>query len=635
MIKITSNHLTKLFLWIIGPGLLSGLDVWAHPPTHPVERANVHHLQADFRIPPLTDGSIPWFTAHSRRLPARPLWSPLRMDSTELVADLQISSLSLSPDSLLRGDTLLVSFSVQNNGLAQINTGNWLDRLYLSSQPEWDINQARLLAEDIRDQTLAIGNAYDTRIPIKIPADIPPDLYYLYLLTDANNQLIEGREGEVNNILRSTPIRVVNHPDLQILSLVSARDSLLRGDTLAVSYVIQNNSPTATSSGAWRNRLYLSRQPEWDSTQVILLREVNRNQPLDGGASYAENPIVTIPPAIPPDFYYLYLMIDVGNQVREDSLGERNNILRSGPIQITRLPPDLQVSNIEISEDSLNRNQKFTLSFRVRNEGHQRTSDSTWLDRVYVSYLPQWNPQRAVFLDSLLQQQYLDSAQFYEVTRELRLPSTFTRGTYYLYLVIDAKNQVEEPQGGENNNLVRSIPIFLNGIDPVDMVLSPILLPITATAGQFINLQWRVDNQGNPDELVKLWEDAVYLSLDTLWSPATDTLLGVWKQFNPFNADNFYIENRDFRLPYEVSGDYYLFIVADHENLNNDFNLRDNQLTNRNENGQPIPLQITRLPYPDLAVRNPVATTALAGQSAQFRWETQNLAPVAPIPAPG
>src|SRR5262249_37795347 len=123
--------------------------------------------------------------------------------------DLRVSNVQPSASTGEPGQSLTVTWTATNAGTAEA-TGNWVDRLYLSS--DGTFNGATLLASVANAGSLAAGASRSVSVTVTLPRLADGD-YTLLVLTDADGVVYEGAN-EGNNSATSAGTFALRHADL-------------------------------------------------------------------------------------------------------------------------------------------------------------------------------------------------------------------------------------------------------------------------------------------------------------------------------------------------------------------------------------------------------------------------------------
>jgi parallel beta-helix repeat protein len=401
------------------------------------------------------------------------------------------------------------------------------------------------------------------------------------------------------------------------------------------------NAGQATAAGPWVDRIYLSDDDQFGGDTPVS-DPIGFEGSLAAGQSVERIHEITIPRnRIPEDrTYYLIFVTDAANNVNE-FFREGNNI-RIVPITLRRLRlPDLKVESLEAPETAFAGNS-VTVRWTVQNAGDGATDASEWTDWVYVSAdnVPDVDDPIRVPVQNV---SYLNAGERYTSSVTLSIPKPLI-GSYKILVYTDfngsnnlgGRMAVEESD--ERNNWDKVHSITLQAPPLPDLRVKAVRAPDTAFANETIAVGWTVKNDAMdadtaPDE--SAWEDAVYLSEDALFSPATDRLLGVRAHTGGLARNAEYAVN-DFavRLPNNVRGQWFVLIVTDHRNQVFEYVGEGNNVgVRRNAQEEPVPLSITNTP-PNLAVEEALTApeTATAGHSITVSWRVKNVGAFAAQP---
>ncbi len=488
-------------------------------------------------------------------------------------ADLSIQSLILQ-DTATQGDVIPVSFSINNTGTktAYVLHG-WMDRLYLSSSPVWNSSNLTNLNTQHFTAALLPDSSYTVQVGVNISLNVAEGFYYLYLFTDCENRIYEYIN-ESNNILRSTPIYIQAYPPIDLTTTATSAPSAANsGNSIIVSWSVQNIGGGTTLAANWYDGIYLSQDPVFSSATDVLLTEKKRNGPLVPGNSYSTTQQVTIPNGYSGTWYILVVAdrMDVHHDINR-----LNNTGTPQPIAITLTPsPDLIIADYSAPVSAVS-GQPVTITWKVSNAGAGPTLSSGWIDRFYISsdYVIDQNDK---ILGSKAYTGSLGSGMFYADTAEFFIPSLAT-GNYILIIKTD-NNNVEYEHNAENNNTVSGM-LFINQPPPADLQVTAITKPDSALAGDQVTIGWSVKNFGS-NPAAGWMKDNIYLSQDTSWE-VTDLLIG--SVFSQINIQPLFELNRSitFPLPGLTPGHYHVIVRTDVSNNINETSETNNQNATQN-----------------------------------------------------
>jgi hypothetical protein len=210
--------------------------------------------------------------------------------------------------------TVRVQWAVANEGTGTANP-SWWDRVYFSTNELWDSSD-RILSDVYMNSALAVGTSYTNARTITLPS-VAAGRYYLILRADAAGQLWES--SETNNSL-VIPLDVVT-ADLAVSEFRITGGSIA-SNKVQFTWTVSNQG-SGTANPSWWDRVYLSTNETWESTDHIL-SDVYVSQTLAIGASYANTRTVNLP-SLPAGQCYLILRTDAAGQLYEAA--ETNNLL--------------------------------------------------------------------------------------------------------------------------------------------------------------------------------------------------------------------------------------------------------------------------------------------------------------------
>ncbi|MCC6476838.1 hypothetical protein IT157_07245, partial [bacterium] len=227
-------------------------------------------------------------------------------------------------------------------------------------------------------------------------------------------------------------------------------------------------------------------------------------------------------------------------------------------------------------------------------------SNATWTDNIYINSIPTFN--RYTWLgQSVNRQGPLASQASYTVSRTISLGAGYPAGSSYNWVETDVHGTIneygyEDPNHDGASHTVISYPAQ-------DIEASNLVAPASGQSGQNVNVSWTVQNISAYSTVSTFWTDALYLSVDPVLSPATDTRVATVDRTGGLAAGASYSRNISVMLPNGLAGEFYWIVKTDSANTVNDSNPVNNSFT------RATPIEITLTIPPDLI------TSALAGES--------------------
>jgi hypothetical protein len=537
-------------------------------------------------------------------------------------SDLAVTSVS-APANAFAGQAITVGWAVTNQGIYPTDVSSWYDAVYLSASPVFDPAQSRQLGTLAHYGSLDLGAGYVNSLSVNVPADVLPTnapsvTNYLFVRTDAGNAVVE--QTKTNNVLAAPsplivqPVPPVLPADLAVTS-VGAPGTVVAGRSATISWTVSNVGATPTSGSSWGDSVYLSY-----GTNLVIGRDwfigtVAHLGSLGPGQSYQQSQVLPIPTCAVGQFY-VQVVADSAHQV--SGTETLTNIVLAASNPTTAVPNP--AARLEVSAlgapASVAAGAPLSLSWTVVNLGSASTQ-APWTDALYFSTNAQYGLAGAHLLGLYPHAGTLAGGASYTQAPTVHVPLCCS-GSWFVYVVTDVSNAVNAA-ACETNDWRRSDTAVAVIPSPFPRLeVAPITLPTGADAGQPWTLQWAVTNTGSAPA-TGAWSDAVYAS--TL--PVLDTtalLLGRFDYTNGLPARGGYVQNQQLSFPDCLSGQFYVFVVADVDWRVNDTNCPPNNTARSTD-----PLPVNGSLYPDLAVSGlSFPSIADAGQALALSWIVTN-----------
>lgn len=521
------------------------------------------------------------------------------------------------PDTMSLYETYPVTFQIRNEGGSAPTIG-WTDRYYLSQSPVYNSNFLTLLGSAYHNAGLMPGASNDKTVNIKLTQNVS-DIYYIYLVTDYNNQINEyAMEG--NNILRSDPITIIK-PDIKPDSLIHAL-SVMSGTTLSLLGELVNPGP-GVYKGNKVSRFYLSDDNVLSTeTDLLLTAKTSSNIVLTTTDTISVPVNVVIPVQSFGEKFILW-QADASEVIYESN--ETNNVLVS-PITIFESPhPDLVASAVVVP-DTIRAGVPFDLTYTLSNTGDVPMNTSM-VDSFFLSFSPSWNRSVATPL-GYRGTSLLDTAAFVLHNVSLEAPFDQNPNEYYIYIITDATSKVYEGSG-EANNILRSDLVYLFSYPDIDITIHSIAgIPDTLMSGQSLPVTYTVQNLSSDPTYFSAWNERLYFSVDSIFNAMTDMAIQIFPyEGGIIDANSEVGTIAMVQLPEGISGDYYIFIETDFNDLNEDINRLNNNNTVR-VGGEAHKIHVKLALYPDLVPTDFVSPVEItSGQFFTITTQVSNAGP--------
>ncbi|HEY8402949.1 MAG TPA: CARDB domain-containing protein, partial [Cytophagaceae bacterium] len=409
--------------------------------------------------------------------------------------DLAVTELII-PTTAVSGQEANFSYTVKNIGAsAPHKTENvWYDHIFISKKNTF-----------VEDSCISIGKYYQSIIPaflpdsfytnlktIKIPEGLVGD-YYVYVVTDKEDKIFEHTFTE-NNIRRSTGtinITAGSYPDLELLSL-TIPDTIYAGKEFTVTYQVKNNG-TGRAALTHYDQLYYSGENVWKPALGIKASSVS--QVLEPGQTVTRQIKAHAPEYIGEVWFFLFT--DCNNAIFENGIEDNNLKGITQPVYIKYAPleADLEIpaSNFPVVAQS---GSIINVSATVRNLGNEATKAGTWADGFYLSSDTLLDADDQVLLLRYFRSSVLNPTATYDINANLELPQGMS-GKYYIIFVVDANKLISNETNRLNNYVIKAINISASPAP--DLIVTSLIAPAEAFAGQKIKVKYTVKNQGGSD----------------------------------------------------------------------------------------------------------------------------------------
>jgi subtilase family serine protease/photosystem II stability/assembly factor-like uncharacterized protein len=568
-------------------------------------------LSNDVRLPSLIEMGLYYLiptTNRSMQL-GIPVAKPITV-TTLIFPDLIVSEDVAFPDHLETDQLLTISWQVDNVGSGNTLVSNWLDYVYLSKDQIKDENDI-WLGSNRHESILVANNQVRLSKTFKIPEYLN-DNYYVCIHTDAFQAINEADEN--NNVTFSQSQINIQHKqtDLTVESAV-APYSAITGQMAALKWRVKNIGSDPCIQNSWIDRVYLSSDETLDENDVML-GEITHSHLLMSEESIEKTLTVNIPSLMDGD-YFAIVLVDAKNTIYEVEAEQNNTFVVSAPIHIHHLFPDLRIESINLNNPLVYANEPVTLAYTMINEG-QTDTYGQWLDRFYLSQDNQLDIETDTIIGEIVHDAQISAkSKICLNSGQLLIPAQIS-DMYTIFVQVDAKNQLYEYQGENNNQALLGVDIKDS---PADLKVINIRAPDTIYAGTAIHVSWDVMNTGHQDTREAFWYDRIYLSRDSILNPDYDIELGNIIHKQPLKAGETYTCAHYFVIRQDLAGTYNIIVQTDAQNQV----YENNQESNNISLGQSEILLIGV--YVDLeASELQSSDQTWAGQTIDVSWTVKN-----------
>ncbi|MCA8962647.1 MAG: hypothetical protein KDC38_19110, partial [Planctomycetes bacterium] len=313
------------------------------------------------------------------------------IDIVEGSADLQFTASGLSNGTAVSGQSVIVDWSVTNNGAVLTNRPTWNDLVYLS--PTSDLGpDAHFVGARTHYGTLEVGEGYDTALSFTVPVWADGALFVIIAVdAPAPGQVYESNE---DDNLVALPLDVTQVlPDLSVTSVDVTLPSFgaIFGQSIDLAWTRQV-SGAALSGSSLVESVFLSIDPFYDPGVDLLVANVTQSTTGLGPMGRAT---VLLPSAgVAAGDYYVIVQTDSSEQY--DETNEDNNAFSSAIVSIAApSPSDLIVECIEVSTVPATIGDALQVPVRIQNTtgtANGRFDIALSLRPPAVGVNPTWNP---------------------------------------------------------------------------------------------------------------------------------------------------------------------------------------------------------------------------------------------------
>jgi hypothetical protein len=564
-------------------------------------------------VGPLTSGALYYWRVQSTNQFGNSAWSGPWSFSTETLPDLTVAQVQV-PSAAWSGQEFQMSWSVKNTGTASTGSTPWADNIYLSLDSTFTLQSFHLATVE-NMSALAPGEQYTNSASFTLPVGATGN-YFLRVVSDAGGAVRELQE--TNNSGRNSAPMIVSltpPPDLQVTSLIAPVNAF-SGQSIDVSWAVNNLGTGATRTDTWEDGIYLSQDTVFNASAVHIGSYTHTGK-LAVGSGYVNSATVALPPNI-HGRYYLYLFTDNTNAVFEHAQ-EYNNHPRTDSLVVTLLPPpDLAVTEFRIP-DSAYSGGYLQLRVKVENQGPGTTTASSWTDLVHLSSRPDFIPDSTTVIGTYVHSTELQPDSSYVIADSVKIPQRIF-GPYYVIVQLDAYNQQFE-YTYKANNIVRSDTVMTVRLtSPPDLIVTHVEVPATAQSGKPLVVQWTTKNNGEGAPYETAWHDRIMMSHLPAFDEDSSFQIGSVEQNSPAAPGTAAPFGTECLLPEGLSGVYYVYVITD--GANEVFE----HLNETNNTGRSAAhVSVTLSPWADLRVQSvQTAATVRAGDSLVVRWTVSN-----------
>jgi subtilase family serine protease len=393
---------------------------------------------------------------------------------TPPLPDLIVENQSVSPSTIVAGNTINVSCTVRNRGIGAASSSRV--GYYLSNDNNYSNNDIYLGDETVT--SLGSNSTNNISDVINIPGNTASGSYFILYRADRHNNISESNENN-NVVARSITINAAQ-PDLIVDNTSLNPTTVLAGSTINVGCRVRNVSVVA--AGSSRLGFYLSSDRNYSNNDTYLGDQGVSSLTSSGTSTVSD--IITIPSGIAPGAYFLLYYADRQNVVTEN---DENNNVASKPITISSSLPDLIVENESVNATTIVAGHTITVNCNIRNRGTGTANASSV--GFYLSTDTRYSSGDVLLGNENVSSLGVNNSSN-NISSILTIPNSTSFGNYYILFHADNQNIITEDNEINNVNSVGVITVVI--CNPATNLTAS---NITASS---TTINWNTPSSGNP-----------------------------------------------------------------------------------------------------------------------------------------
>ena len=432
-----------------------------------------YHIDATNRIGEVTEANNVGYKAFS--VTSRP--------------NLQVSVLSVTPASQIKGGQVTVKYRLFNAGYSRV-TSTIRTRLYYSTDSTIttsDVYLRRDIAIRGMDARTSYPSLTDGTTTIQLPTNAVQGTRYIGAIIDYNKAIPESIDTDNT---RAAAITVIDKiADLVMNTFTAPPTAPGAGTKVTLTFKLQNRG--SQDAGAFDVAFYYGASTSRSGLTFLGRQSITGipKSSIDGQRTF----VVTLPKSVTAGRRYLHYHIDYLNKISE-STKVNNYGVRS--ITITG-KPNIQVAFLGLQPTSQVPRGQIIVYYRIRNTGNTRANG--FYLRLYFSTDTTYD-SKDTYLGRTLYIPFVDAGNSYPTTANgnitVSVPSTAKKGTSYILAFADYSNRVAESD--EKDNVRAAAFNIVTNIS--DLYMSLFTMNSSAGgSGDTLTVLYNVANRGSAD----------------------------------------------------------------------------------------------------------------------------------------
>lgn len=419
--------------------------------------------------------------------------------------DLSVQGVSGRPANIRTDGEVTISLDVSNTRASDVLT-NFEVGFYLSESRDVSLDDLEELASlDLieveanieGDPVIPTDTVRSVGATSTIPGDLESGDYFVVAVIDPQEKV--GDTDRTNNLEVSNAIRIENvsdsAPDLEVSGIFVIPDRAFPElNSFTRTFQLANRGSVDAFDVVARTYLSIG-DPNLDESDILVhtsepVTVFARDEDNIGPTGIVLDTAITPPAGMPLDVWVI-VEVDSTEPGFEDAdpsnnlaVGERQIVVSDEPVE----GPDIVVNSFEVSPESTFLNGTLEIKTSIENQGTQDVG--SFFCAIYLGDDPVVDTQNDPRLENI-NVPTLASNQTLDVDRSITVPGLYPAGIYYLYLVCDPTNALQEPFRS-NNAAIYPNPITVTDEADVDLRIDSIELPAAVNEGDAFDLEVRV-----------------------------------------------------------------------------------------------------------------------------------------------
>jgi subtilase family serine protease len=397
--------------------------------------------------------------------------------------DVVMTDVTPNASSVAAGGTLSVSDTVKNQGTASTDSAFFIGYV-LSPTTDYNDPGAVAITTTRAVGPLAPPDTDTATTDLLIPSTTPPGTYHVCALADSTQALSESNVD--NNTKCSDATVQVSRPDLIMTAVTPNSTSFTPGGTLSVTDTVQNQggAPTTVSfTIAYR----LSPEPPtapcnlgpsgattappscYVDSNAVTISTTRTVGLLAAGASSMATTSLLIPGSTAPGNYHVCAFADSTNAVGGEI--DENNNMSCSSITVGPAVPDLIMTATSTAATAVAPGSNFTLSNTVKNQGG--AAAGSFAIAFHLSTNTTYGDGDDIAFTATRSVGSLSAGASSSASTSLNVPASTPLGNYYVCVMADSNNTVNEGSPTNENNNTRCTAATINVTRP-DLIMTAV-----------------------------------------------------------------------------------------------------------------------------------------------------------------